>query len=76
MKKFYCIICGKHRKFRNPKISNIFEKNIILSLSIIYGKCENENEKIRKKKNINWDIKNFWFNWEYKITLKICSKKT
>ena len=48
----------------------------ILGLSIIYGKCENENEKIRKKKNINWDIKNFWFNWEYKITLKICLKKT
>ena len=52
----YCVICGKHRKFKNPKIY-IFEK--ALGLSIIYSKCENENEKISKKKN---QLKYSWFN--------------
>ena len=27
MKKSYCVICGKHRKLKNPKPSYIFEKN-------------------------------------------------
>ena len=26
MKTLYRLICGKYRKFKNPKISNIFEK--------------------------------------------------
>ena len=34
MKKLYCVICGKHRKFKNPKISCIFSK------------CGNEDEKM------------------------------
>ena len=42
MKKIHCVICGKYRKFKNPKISYIFEKNI----SIICSKCKNEDEKI------------------------------
>ena len=42
MRKIYCVICGKYRKFKNPKISYIFEK----SISIICRKCENEDEKI------------------------------
>ena len=32
MKKIYCIICGKHRKFENPKILYIFEKTLVLSI--------------------------------------------
>ena len=28
MIKIYCIVCNKYRKFKNPKISSIFEKNI------------------------------------------------
>ena len=28
MKKVYWVICGKYRKFKNLKISYIFEKNI------------------------------------------------
>ena len=41
MKKLYCIICGKYRKFKNPKISSIFEKTLVLS--IICSKCKNED---------------------------------
>ena len=42
----YCIIFGKYRKFRNPKIPYIFEKT--LAPSIICSKCKNE-EKILKE---------------------------
>ena len=38
MKKLYCFICGKYRKFQNPKIF-IFEKTSAFSIS------KNENEK-------------------------------
>ena len=41
----YCIIFGKYRKFKNPKISYIFEKTVP---SIICSKCKNE-EKILKE---------------------------
>ena len=47
MKKAYCTICGKYRKLKNPKISYIFEK--ILVLSVICSKCRNEDEKIFKE---------------------------
>ena len=50
MRKIYCIICGKYRKFKKAKICNIFEKRTLL-LSIIYGKCENEMKKYLEKKN-------------------------
>ena len=48
MKKIYCVICGRYRKFNNPKISYIFEKT--WAHSIIYSKCENEDENIFKEK--------------------------
>ena len=47
MKKLYCIICGKYRKFENPKISYILEKT--LALSVICSKWENEYEEIYKE---------------------------
>ena len=47
MKKLCCVICGKYKKFNNPKISYIFEKTLVFS--IIYSKCENEDKKIFKK---------------------------
>ena len=47
MKKIYCIVSSKCRKFKNPKRSYNFEKNI--SFSIIYSKCSNEDKKIFKK---------------------------
>ena len=46
MKKLYCVICGKYRKFEKPKISYLLEK--ILVLSIICSKCKNEDEKLSK----------------------------
>ena len=49
MKSIYCVICGKYRKFKNPKISYIFKETLVLS--IICSKCENEDEKYLKKKN-------------------------
>ena len=47
MKKLYCIICGKYRKFEKPKISYLLEKTLVLS--IICSKCKNEDEKIFKE---------------------------
>ena len=44
MKKIYCVICSKYRKFEKIKI---LEK--ILVLSIICSKCKNEDEKIFKE---------------------------
>ena len=50
MKIIYCTICGKYRKFENPKIY-IFEKKFVLS--IISSKCENEDEKkIKEEESI------------------------
>ena len=47
MKKVYCIICGKYRKFKKPKISYLLEK--ISILSIICSKCKNNDQKIFKE---------------------------
>ena len=47
MKKLYCVICGKYRKFEKPKILYIFEKTLVLS--IIWSKCKNKDEKILKE---------------------------
>ena len=48
MKKIYCVICGKYRKFKNPKIPYIFKKNI---RSFYYLKCENKDKNYSQKKN-------------------------
>ena len=34
MKKLYCIICGKHRKFENRKILSLSEKHYFFLLSV------------------------------------------
>ena len=47
MKKLYCIICGKYKKFEKPKISYLLEKTLVLS--IICSKCKNEDEKVFKE---------------------------
>ena len=47
MKEMYCIVCGKHIKFENPKISYIFEKTLVLSITCI--NCGSKDEKIFKK---------------------------
>ena len=46
MKKLYCVICGKYRKFEKPKISYFLEKTV--AISIICSKRKNEDEKIFK----------------------------
>ena len=43
MKKLYCVISGKYRKFEKPKISYLLEKTLVFS--IICVKCKNEFEK-------------------------------
>ena len=47
MKRLYCVICGKYRKFEKPKISFILERSLVLS--IICSKCKNEDEKLFKE---------------------------
>ena len=47
MKKLYCVICGEYTKFKNPKMSCIFQKTLVLS--IICSKCRNEDEEIFKE---------------------------
>ena len=47
MKKLYCVICGKYRKFEKPKISYILEKTLVLY--IICSRCKNEDEEIFKE---------------------------
>ena len=43
MKKLYCGICNKYRKFEKLKIY-LLEKTLVLSIICI--KCKNEDEKI------------------------------
>ena len=50
MKKLYCVICGKYRKFEKPKISHLLEKTLVLS--IICSKCKNEDEKLFKEEEL------------------------
>ena len=47
MKKLYCVICRKYRKFEKPKISYLLEKTLVLSIT--YSKCKNEDEKLSKE---------------------------
>ena len=47
IKKLYCVICCKYRKFEKPKISHLLEK--ILIFSVICCKCKNEDEKLFKE---------------------------
>ena len=49
MKKLYCVICGKCRKFGKPKISYPLEKTLVLSIICI--NCKSEDKKYLKKKN-------------------------
>ena len=47
MKKLYCVICCKYRKFEKPKISYLLEKTLVLF--IICSISKNEDEKIFKE---------------------------
>ena len=47
MKKLYCVICSKYRKFEKPKRSYFLEKTLVLS--IIYSTCKNKDKKYFKE---------------------------
>ena len=47
MKKIYCANSGKYRKFRNPKISHIFKKKLVIS--IIWDKCGSKHQRVFKE---------------------------
>ena len=47
IKKLCCVNWGKYKKFKNPKVSYIFEKALVFP--IICTKCKNEDEKIFKE---------------------------
>ena len=55
MKKLYCVIRRKYRKFTKPKISSLLEKTFVLS--IIYSKCKKEDEKIFKEEKSIYILK-------------------
>ena len=48
MKKSYCVIYGKYRKFEKPKY-HISQKSLVLS--IVCSKCKNEDKKHLSKNN-------------------------
>ena len=45
--KNYSVKCNKCKKFKNPKISYVCNKTLVLS--IIYGNCNSKDEKIVKE---------------------------
>ena len=47
MKKLYCVLYGKYRKFEKPKTSYLVEKTFVLC--IIYSECKNEDKKLFKE---------------------------
>ena len=56
MKKLYCLICDKCKKFEKPKILYLLEKTLVLS--IICSKYKNEDEKLFKEEESIKNIKN------------------
>ena len=69
MKKLFCVICSKYRKFEKPKISYLLQKTLVLS--IICSKCKNEEEKIFKEEDSIEKLKNLaligniYLIWKY-----------
>ena len=59
MKKLYCVICSKYRKFasntKNPKISYLIEKTWLPS--IVCSKYKYENKKTFKEEESNEMLK-------------------
>ena len=41
MKKIYCVVCAKYRKFEKPKMSYLLERTLLFS--IICRKWKNED---------------------------------
>ena len=50
MKRIYCIMCKKYRKFKNSEISYLFYKTLVIS--IICGKCSIFKNRIKEEESI------------------------
>ena len=61
MKKLYCVIYGKYRKFEKSKILYICEETLVLSITCSKCKSKNKDENYLKKKN-QLRYKNSWLN--------------
>ena len=48
MRNIYCIKCNKFRKFKNPEISSIFYKTLLISN--FCDKCDSKHKRIFKEK--------------------------
>ena len=60
MKEIHCIVCDIYRNFKNPNISNIFKKTLVLP--IICSKCGNKDEKIFKEEESTEMLTTLGFN--------------
>ena len=67
MKKLYCVIFGKYRKFEKPKIT--------LVLSIISSECKNEDKKIFKEEESFEILKILGLIQNIKLLLKYGRRK-
>ena len=68
MKRFYCIISGKYRKFEKANISYPLQKALVLS--IICSKGKNEDEKMFKEEESIEILKVLGFIENRKLLLK------
>ena len=55
MKKSYCVIWGRYRKFEKPKISYLLGKTVVLSINC--SKCKDEDEKPIKEEESTKTLK-------------------
>ena len=52
MKKIFCVICGKYRKFKKPKISYILEKAL--------KKCNDFIDMNEEEERVSLEFRNFF----------------
>ena len=51
----YCVICSKYGKFEKTKTSYLLEKTLVPS--VIWSKCNNEDEKRSKEEDSTEKLK-------------------
>ena len=74
MKKLYCVICYKYRKFQKPK-NTIPLKKSVRSITIC-SNCKNEDEKLFKEEGSIEILKILGLIENIEFTSKIWLKKT
>ena len=50
MKKICCVVCGKYKKFKSPKLSHVFGKKLVFS--IVCSRCGSKDEEIFKEESV------------------------